>query len=503
MSFANYRSLYSRLQNYRDIQSVLQWDSEVMMPSKGREARSKQLSEMSRLTHELFTGEEFTRVLESAQEEVAKMPETDPLRNKRLRELDLIRYRRSKSSKLPTAFVQKLSEKTNLAQGIWESAKKNQKFSEFSSTLEELVNLAKEQADFYGYENEKYNALIDDYERGATADFLNTLFQDLKKDLIPLIDGAKSHSNPFAKMEKNGMKGIPVANQEAFCKKLPSALGLHENESRLDKSAHPFSTSLGPKDKRITTRYDELDPLSSVFGVMHEVGHSLYEAGLSEIEEAPHPIAEFLSLGVHESQSRLWENQVGRSHAFWQYYYPIALECWNLSEKDLPFDTMMSTIRSVSKSKIRVEADQLTYNLHIILRFEMERDLIAGKIAVKDLPEIWNAKMKDYFGLKIDNDAEGVLQDVHWCMAAFGYFPTYTLGNIYSAQLFAAFEKKHPKFHEQLAKTGDTSELLKWLRANVHHKGSEFSVDDLVFDATGEKPNSQALVAYLKEQVSS
>lgn len=498
MSFSEYRNLYARLQNYRDIQSVLQWDSEVMMPPQGRAARSRQLSELSRLTHELFTGEEFTRVLDSAKNEVERMDSQDTLKGKRQRELEILTHKREKSTKLPTSFVQKLTEKTNLAQGIWESAKKNKKFSEFAPTLDELVAIAKEQADYYGYTKERYDALIDDYEIDTTADFLDSLFRDLKQDLIPMIDNAVAYPNAFSELKQMGKKSITIAQQEEFCKRLPPALGLPKDESRLDISAHPFSTSLGPKDKRITTRFDELDPLSGVFGVMHEVGHSLYEAGLSEIEDAPHPIAEYLSLGVHESQSRLWENQVGRSDAFWTYYYPQALECWGLTEKDLTFANLMNTVRSVSKSKIRVEADQLTYNLHIILRFEIERELIAGNISTKDLPDIWNQKMKDYFGLKIENDAEGVLQDVHWCMAAFGYFPTYTLGNIYSAQLYQAFRKQNPDFESNLAKTGNTQPLLQWLREKVHHKGSELPVADLILQATGEQPGSQALVKHLK-----
>ncbi|EMY04491.1 thermostable carboxypeptidase 1 family protein [Leptospira interrogans str. 2002000626] len=227
---------------------------------------------------------------------------------------------------------------------------------------------------------------------------------------------------------------------------LPSILGLSSKMSRLDASEHPFSTSLGSKDKRITTRYDLKDPLSSIFSILHETGHSLYEIGISEIEGGPSPLHDSVSLGVHESQSRLWENQVGRSLEFWEMYYPILLENLNITKQELSFSDLFSYINQSTPSLIRVEADQITYNLHIILRFEIERELINGKIQVYELPEIWNSKMKEMFGIVVSSDREGVLQDVHWSGGAFGYFPTYTLGNIYSAQLFQTFLKQNPNF---------------------------------------------------------
>jgi len=489
MSFTKYREFYNRIQYFRDIQSLLQWDSEVMMPSSGRMARSHQIAEMSKLIHELFTGDEFKHLLDRAEEDTSRNSNYNNIDFKK-KELKVIKERLDKQSKLPTAFVQELSQKTNIAQAKWEEAKGKKDFSLFSSTLEELVDLAIRQADYYGYEKERYDALLDDYEKSATGESLAKLFQDLKKELIPIVGNAKSYPNPFTKK-------VPPALQKVFCESIPTFLGLTSDLSRLDSSAHPFSTSLGPKDKRITTRYDESDPLSSIFGVMHETGHSLYEVGLSEIQEAPHPIAEYLSLGMHESQSRLWENQVGRSEEFWQFYYPLALEAWNLKESELPFEKLIQSIRSVEKTKIRVEADPVTYNLHIILRFEIERDLIAQKIKVTDLPDIWNAKMKESFDLTIDHPAEGVLQDVHWSMAAFGYFPTYALGNIYSAQLYSAFLKSDPNFPKTLANSGNTSSLLSWLKRNVHHQGKLLSVDELIEKATGSKPSSRFLVESL------
>lgn len=465
------------------------------MPPLARAERSEQIAEMSRLAHELLTGTEFEHALDRAWEENEKNVGADTSADSweaerllRKREMELLRDRRDKTAKLPSEFVQRLSQKTNLAQGVWESAKKNRDFAEFAPVLEELVDLAREQADYYGYTTEAYDALLDDYEKGATGAGLAEIFRDLKKDLIPLVDRAQSAPNPFG-------RGVAVECQEEFCKTLPPALGLPDSQSRLDRSSHPFSTSLGGKDKRITTRYNPHDPLSAVFGVMHEVGHSLYEAGLSEIPGAPHPLAEYLSLGIHESQSRLWENQVGRSRAFWEYYYPKALSAWKLTEKNLPLDSLLAYTHRVEKTKIRVEADPVTYNLHIILRFEIERNLVAGRISVRDLPEVWNAQMSESLGLTIDNPAEGVLQDIHWSMAAFGYFPTYTLGNLYSAMFYRAFLKSNPGFPETLAKTGDTSSLLVWLRKNIHHKGKILETEELIRQATGKSPSAEDLVA--------
>jgi carboxypeptidase Taq len=489
MSFSNYRNFFKKIQNFRDIQSLLQWDSEVMMPSSGRLTRSQQIAEMSGLIHDALTGEEFRILIDNAQIEIEHKLDSPEIKKQR-KELQILNETLEKQSKLPTDFVAELSQKTNIAQSIWEEAKTKKDFSLFENTLTELVELAIKQADYYGYTTERYDALLDDYEKGATAKNLTYLFDTLKQQLKPIVAVAKTYQNPFN-------KEISIENQEKFCQLLPSHLGLLKDQSRLDRSSHPFSTSLGLKDKRITTRYDLTDPLSSIFGVMHETGHALYEIGLSEMDEAPNPLTEYLSLGIHESQSRLWENQVGRSENFWIYYYPLALESWELKESELPFKDFMNYIKSVERSKIRVESDPVTYNLHIILRFEIERDLIAQKIKIKDLPELWNSKMKEYFGLAIENPAEGVLQDIHWSMAAFGYFPTYALGNIYSAQLYHAFLRTNVQFEKNLAKTGNTSELLNWLREKVHYSGKIYSVDDLLIRATGESANSCYLIESL------
>lgn len=488
----NYRKQYRKIKLFQDISSILHWDSEVMMPEEGREYRSTQIAAVAELTHEWMTDPSFLELIQSAKLTTKELPESE--RSLWNRELEILMEEKEKADKLPSEFVAEFAKLTNLAHAEWAEAKKEKNFKLFSDRLEELVHLSKKQADYFGYTTEPYDALLDTYEKGAKADQIQILFSDLKKSLIPIVAKAPKFESPFK-------KPIPIANQTKFCNRLPSILGLTTKESRLDISNHPFSTSLGKGDKRITTRYSESDPLSSIFGVLHETGHSLYESGLSKMPNWPNPLTEYLSLGIHESQSRLWENQVGRSLPFWEFMYPILLNDFELSESELPFQELYKYINSTEKSKIRVEADQVTYNLHIILRFEIERDLINGKTKVKDLPEIWNTKMKESFGMTIENDAEGVLQDIHWSMGAFGYFPTYTLGNIFSAQFFKKFTEEYPDSHNKFASKGDFSDLLSWLRKNIHSKGKILTIENLVSEATGEPANAKYLISYLEEKV--
>ncbi|EOQ96371.1 carboxypeptidase Taq M32 metallopeptidase [Leptospira wolbachii serovar Codice str. CDC] len=488
----NYRKQYRKIKLFQDVASVLHWDSEVMMPEEGREYRSAQIAAVAELTHDWMTDKSFLNQIQSAKQSISELPESE--RSLWNRELEVLMEEKEKADKLPSEFVSEFAKVTNLAHAEWAEAKKAKNFQSFAKRLEELVQLSKKQANYFGYTTEPYDALLDSYEKGAKANQIQILFSDLKESLVPIVATAPKFKNPFP-------RPISVEKQTKFCNRLPALLGLTTKESRLDTSNHPFSTSLGQGDKRITTRYSEADPLSSIFGVLHETGHSLYESGLSAMPDWPTPITEFLSLGIHESQSRLWENQVGRSLPFWEFVYPILLSDFGLTEKELPFQELYQYINSTEKTKVRVEADQVTYNLHIILRFEIERDLINGKIQVKDLPEIWNTKMKESFGLKIDNDSEGVLQDIHWSMGAFGYFPTYTLGNIFSSQFFKKFTEEFPDSHNKFSANGDFSDLLGWLRKNIHSKGKIYDVDTLMKQTTGESPNAKHLISYLNGKI--
>ncbi len=491
--FEKYRNFYREIVKISEIQSILHWDFEVMMPKDAAENRAEQMSFLAKMQHEMFTSEKLTKLAEDAKEEInQKKPENEKIL---FRELEILERDRSRAMRIPPEIIEKLSKLTSISHNVWVSARKNKKFKEFEPNLSQIVEIVREIGDLYGYEEERYDALLEEYETKTTAKELGALFGDLKKSLIPLIEKSRTYPNPF----KNK---IDAVYQKSFNDKLSKCLGLSGSKSRLDESEHPFSTSLGKMDKRITTRYEESDPMSSIFGVLHETGHSLYELGIGEMSEYPNPLTSSVSLGLHESQSRLWENQIGRSKEFWEYFYPKMLDEFRLTSKDLDFTGLINYIRSVEKTKIRVEADQVTYNLHVILRFEIERELISGNLKVKEIPDLWNSKMKDYFGLMIENDSEGVLQDVHWSGGSFGYFPTYALGNIYSAQLFHFFLKENQSFWESVKSKGDLSTLLNWLKKKVHLNGRIFDPKDLIFQATGEYPDSKYLMKHLELQIS-
>lgn len=491
-SFREYRIAYQEIWTLRNVLSVLQWDSEIILPEDGREERGSQIGLLSGLIHSKYAGESFYKLAEKAREENEQ--KNLPGQAERKIEFERLFQDLDRSRCLPQELVEEFSVTTSKAHSIWAKAKKENRFADFAQILSKIVELSKEQAECYGYQTEAYDALLESYEPGERAKDLDKLFFNLKNSLKPLIAKGKKVANPF-------LKEIPVFLQNKLGEALPGILGLSSGISRLDASEHPFSTSLGSKDKRITTRYDLKDPLSSIFSILHETGHSLYEVGISEIDGGPSPLHDSVSLGIHESQSRLWENQVGRSKEFWEMYYPIFLNTLNIKESELSFSKLFSYINQSAASLIRVEADQITYNLHIILRFEIERELINGRIQVPELPEVWNSKMKEIFGITVPSDKEGVLQDVHWSGGAFGYFPTYTLGNIYSAQLFQAFSKENSNFQLEVKQRKDFSSLLNWLKRNVHWKGKFYSAKDLIRSATGSDPDSSYLIQYLEKKL--
>lgn len=491
-SFAEYRAAYREICTLKNILNVLHWDSEITLPEDGRDERGNQIGFLSGLIHSKYAGEKFYNLAQRAREENEQ--KLLPGQAERKVELEKLFRDLDRSRCLSQELVEEFSVTTSKAHSIWAKARKENRFSDFAPILSKIVELSKKQTECYGYQTEAYDALLEGYEPGERAENLENLFFNLKNSLKPLVARGKKVLNPFS-------KEIPISLQRKLGEHLPEILGLSPKMSRLDASEHPFSTSLGGKDKRITTRYDLKDPLSSIFSILHETGHSLYEAGISEIQGGPSSLHDSVSLGVHESQSRLWENQVGRSREFWEMYYPIFLNTLELKESELSFTKLFSYINQSSPSLIRVEADQITYNLHIILRFEIERALINGKIQVSELPDLWNSKMKEMFDIEVPGDREGILQDVHWSGGAFGYFPTYTLGNIYSAQLYQAFSNENPNFKTQVVEKKDFSSLLSWLRKNVHWKGKFYSAEDLIRSATDSSPDSSHLVNYLEKKL--
>ncbi len=354
----------------------------------------------------------------------------------------------------------------------------------------------RKQAEFLGYKKSPYDALLDNYEPGLTADKLSLIFFELKKFLIPFIQQikrSKVKSNPRI------LKGhFNRSEQEEFNLNVARKLGYDLQAGRIDSSAHPFSTNFNPQDVRITTRYSESDVLYSLGSTIHETGHALYEQGMNSGDFGT-PLSEYVSLGIHESQSRIWENMVGKGLPFWKYFYPRLQKSFPVPFKQITLDKFYRTVNHVIPSLIRVESDEVTYNLHIIIRFEIEKELMEGTIEVEDLPKIWNAKYLEYFGLKVSNDGLGVLQDVHWATGAIGYFPTYTLGNLYSAQFYSQAKKDIGNLELLFAK-GQFLPFLQWLRQNIHRHGRKYSAGELCEQITGEPLNIQCYIDYLKHK---
>jgi carboxypeptidase Taq len=490
--FTEYRNYWKELTYLRDVVSILHWDSEVVMPEDARAGRAEQISNLTTLHHKKYINQDFSRVIDRAANWIER---TNPENYSSLkRELSVLQKDRERAVKLPVELVEKFSKTTNLAFGVWMNAKANKNFSEFEPILSEIVALSIQTAECYGYNRHRYDALLESYETGITVEDLDPLFKNLKNSTAPFVNEAKDFPNPFK-------KEINEQRQENFVKKIPAKLGLSDKLCRLDKSAHPFSTTLGAKDFRITVRYDLNDPISAIMAVLHESGHAQYEMGLSNASSSPSPLHTAASFGIHESQSRLWENQIGRSRQFWEFYYPVLLKEFEISHYDLSFDDLYNYVNTVARTKTRVEADQLTYNLHIILRYEIEKELVSEQLKVKEIPERWNSQMEELFDIKIQNDAEGVLQDVHWSGGSFGYFPTYSLGNIYSAQLFHKFLESNPGFWQKVSTSGDFSLLSSWLYKNVHSKGRLYDPPTLIEKVTGELPSVEYLSKYLKAKV--
>jgi carboxypeptidase Taq len=460
--------------------SVIGWDQETYLPDAGHAWRADQLAWLSEKAHELGTSSAWGDALAEA-EAAASAPAL----------LAAMRRDFDRATKLPGELVAREAQASSLAKQAWAEARKKSDFPSFAPHLQTLLDIANEKADRWGYEVEAYDALLDTYERGATASGIATLFDTLRPRLRDLAAAAVEKS--AARDAKLPPGPYPVAAQQAFNAKVAAALGFDFNAGRIDTTAHPFCTTLGPRDIRLTTRYDEDDFTSSLFGVMHEAGHGLYEQGLPGPEFGL-PSGEAASLGIHESQSRLWENHIGRSWAFWEKWLPVAAEHFpQLAEVELA--DFIAAVHRAEFSYIRVKADEATYDLHILLRFGLERRLVSGELAVKDVPSAWNESFEDLFGMVPPDDTRGCLQDIHWSMGGLGYFPTYTLGNLNAAQLFAAATADE-SIAAGVAK-GEYAALLAWLRKHVHSKGAVMTPAEIVKEATGKDPSPEAHLAHL------
>lgn len=469
--------------------SLLGWDERTYMPARGSEHRAEQLAYLAGLSHSRFVDPEIGDLLKQLKSGTnGGGPDSDIAVT--VREIGRAYDR---AVKMPQELVEEISRTTTLAQAKWAEARKNNDFASFKPWLEKVVNLKKQEAEAVGYQGEPYNALLDEFEPGATVAQIEGAFAKLRDETVRLLDELKGAARkPDPKILE---REYPIDKQEAFGKEAAAAIGFDFDRGRLDITTHPFCTGIGPGDTRITTRYDAHHFPGAFFGILHEAGHGIYDQGLPA-EHFGNPLGEFISLGIHESQSRMWENMVGRSRAFWSFFYPKAQQHFAKTLGDVSLDQFYGAINTVEPSFIRVEADEVTYNLHIMIRFELERAFFRGDLKVDDVPAAWNTTFEKYLGIRPPDDRRGCLQDVHWSAGLIGYFPTYSLGNLYAAQFFAKADADLGGLHAQFAK-GQFLPLRDWLRKNIHQHGRRYLATDLVQRVTGKPLSSDALMAYM------
>lgn len=490
MSYEKYVEHSRKIADVRHASALLQWDQEVMMPEKGADARSRQLATLSVIAHEWSTEPAYGQLLNELLQDASLSWE-----QKRNVEISLKDYQRQQ--KYNTDFVQKLSQTISKAFNAWQSARKANDFDVFAPALEEIVALKREEATLLGYKVHPYDALMDEYEPGATVAMVDKLFEGVKSSLLELSERVNNSIAP-----KNAFEGkkFEAAKQWTITEEFLRKMGYDFDAGRQDYAPHPFCTNFSSKDVRVTTRANEDDVFDMLSSSIHEGGHALYEQGLLE-ENYGLPSGAYVSLGIHESQSRLWENNVGRSEAFWNNNFELLAEafpeqCAGLEAKDAYLSNNI-----VQPSLIRVQADELTYHFHIMIRYELEKRLIEGSLEVKDLKDAWNSMYKQYLGIDVPSDNQGVLQDIHWSHGSMGYFATYSLGSFYAAQFFRQAQSEIPDL-EQKIETGDFLPLKNWLNEKIHRFGRLYDAEDLCKNVTGEGLNFKYFHQYLENKLS-
>lgn len=492
--FAAYGQLHARAKEIALLNStaaLLSWDQQTYMPPKALDFRAEQLSYFSGRAHAMFTAPEVGGWLQACEDAgLADGPDVETGTNVR-------GWRRhyDRATKLPTELVEEYERAKIHADAAWQKARERADFATFAPHLETVFGLTKRMADLWGYEASPYDALLEGFEPGAREAELAQLFDVLRPAITDLLGPAAERS---ARVPANLLAGhYPPAAQAAFNAEVAAALGFDFEAGGIATTTHPFCSGIAPGDCRLTTRYDERNFLVSLYGVMHEAGHGMYEQGLPPGAHGL-PAGTAVSLGIHESQSRLWENQVGRGREFWAHWLPRAAHHFPHLAKRTP-DEMFAAVNRVRPSFIRVEADQVTYDLHVILRFGLERRILRGELAIRDVPAAWNEEFERSFGLQVPDDAHGCLQDIHWSAGLIGYFPTYTLGNLNAAQLFRRALADVPGLPGELA-AGKYDGLLGWLREKIHRQGERFLPGKLIEQATGEPTRVEHYLEGLREK---
>ena len=483
---------YERLVDVGNASSILGWDQEVLMPPGGAEARARSLAELSRISQEFAGDKGFARDVKA----LAK--DTDTLKPRERRAVELLERRVKDATAVPPELAAEFAVIKSHALEAWKAARENGDFGRFEPHLAKVVEMNRRIAvTKAGKKGEPYDALLDTYEPGATMEQIDPVLGELRDLTVPLVAQVRKART---KIDMRPLVGrFEPEQQRGFVQDVVTGIGIDMGRARLDVSTHPFCGGIGPVDVRMTGRFDSKDLRGGLFGAVHEAGHGLYEQGLDP-KRARHPLGGAISMSIHESQSRLWENQVARSKPFWKHWLPKLKKRFGAQLKGVKLDDMWRAANRLGPSMIRVEADELTYNLHIVLRYELERDLVSGALKPKDVPHRWNAAMQNQLGITPGNDAEGCLQDIHWAMGAIGYFPTYSLGNLYAAQFMDAARAALPSLDADIAK-GDMSGLAAWLREQIHRHDRIYTADQIVKRVTKEPLSVEPFRRYITEKV--
>ncbi|HEX7065788.1 MAG TPA: carboxypeptidase M32 [Bacillales bacterium] len=488
-----FKAMDEKISHYTNILGLLNWDARTGAPKKGRPIFAKAKGTLSTEMFELSVSKKMGEHLETLSDpEVYEQLDDITKASVRVR-----KHAYEKSKNIPSKVHNEYVVLASNSNDAWEEARTNNDFSHFLPFLEKVVEMKKKFTEYYGYEDHPYNALLDDFEPGLTVDEVDPLFADLRRNSLDLLQRIQKAEQPRKDIFE---QEFDIETQKKFNRFLVPKLGYDMEAGRLDETTHPFATGINTGDVRITTRYDRNNVRMAIFGTIHETGHALYEQGVNSDYEGT-VIRRGASYGIHESQSRFLENMVGRSESFWKFFYgdlktffPKQLN--GVSEKEF-----YRAINLVEPSMIRVEADELTYNMHIMIRYEIEKGLISGEIAAKDLPDVWNKKMQEYLGITPPTDTVGVLQDVHWSQGSFGYFPSYSLGNLYAAQILNTVKKEMPDFYGNI-ENGDFMTIRNWLKENIHQYGKLYTPNQLIKKVTGEELNAKYLVDYFEEKYS-
>ncbi|MBW3113265.1 MULTISPECIES: carboxypeptidase M32 [Bacillaceae] len=481
-----------KMSAYNEALGLMFWDLRTGAPKNGVEQRSEVIGMLSSELFEMSTSSEMAAYL-------AKLsPEMDQLDEMTQKLLEECQKEYDRNKKIPASEYREYVVLQSKAEGVWEEAKEKADFDMFKPYLEKLVAFTKRFIDYWGYEENKYDTLLDMYEPGVTVNVLDRVFGDLRDQIVPLVHKISQLEN---KPQTDFLyKNFPKDKQKQFSLKILEQMGYDFNSGRLDETVHPFAIGLNPGDVRVTTKYDESDWRTAVFGTIHEGGHALYEQNISK-DLMGTPLCTGTSMGIHESQSLFYENFVGREHAFWKQNYSLLKEYSTGQFDSVELSDFYRAINESKPSLIRIEADELTYALHIIIRYEIEKGLFNDEIEVENLPEIWNQKYEEYLGIRPSHNGEGVLQDVHWAGGSFGYFPSYALGYMYAAQLKRAMLKDIPHY-EELLERGNLTPVREWLTTNVHQWGKMKKPLEIIREVTGEGLNAQYLADYLTEKYS-